>query len=112
MSVWWPASKCSTMLLQHDALSTVGQRQLQLKRNGLVIHTRFSVVASPGPSENPHGPNLRCALSALPSIPPFNRAGAPKISGRFMASVSITRGYSPVSLCLALFDCASHASEA
>ena len=25
------ASKCSTMLLQHDALSTVGQGQLQLR---------------------------------------------------------------------------------
>ena len=48
--------------LQHDAVSKVGQRQLQLRRACffgkmvLVMTGRPpAVVASPGPSENPHG---------------------------------------------------------
>src|SRR5215831_11115694 len=64
--------------LQHDALSKVGQRQLQLRRACffgrmvLVMTGRPpAVVASPGPSENPHGGSGRLReFRALPDLCP------------------------------------------
>src|SRR5215469_16896555 len=56
-----PASKCSTMLLQHDTPSTVGQGQLQLSPNRAAA--RMPAIALGGP------PRRDLGSAATPALP-------------------------------------------
>ena len=111
-----PLRRCRAFPSWKQRRRARGRLNSFVRRGGQFGQTGAPVAGLPSCARDRHFNELgRCTESdqnprdrTSTTLADFERHGG---SRRFTAGVSITRGYSPVSLCLALFDCASHAER-